>query len=220
MTGFTFSLIATFFFVLYTPNIVFKSFVKNKWMNLLVCSLFFIFSVYLVNFILNRGFIEGFKEGVNQSDASDRASNAFGRTNEHLSKLSTNKSSFNGTGTSNYPGLRDTIYHEQSKKYVADYGAYAKHLSLNESITMPPTLNKLMTNDKSDKAITERLDCFKNNIINGITFPKNSEIKNFTCSEKKSATTKPATTKPAIVAGAAGKVVEKKTTTTPPKKKK
>jgi len=210
-------LIATLFFILYTPNIVFKQFVKNKSINLLICSLFFIFSVYLVNFILNKGFVEGFKEGAISvmSDSADRAKNAFGTDLKKLYKL-------NNTSTDTiYSGLgSDLTLTNDISNYIKNYQNYSKFLSNNYSITMPPELFKHINKDNDSPndikivgpELKTRLDCFKNNILNGNKFPDvnttniqtfNKELSKFQCPE-------PTTTPPKKPAT---------TTTTPPKKK-
>jgi hypothetical protein len=49
--------VITLVFIFFIPNIVFKPFFKNKWYNVLLCSLFFIFSIYFINtfFIYREG---------------------------------------------------------------------------------------------------------------------------------------------------------------------
>jgi len=207
MTGFTFSFVATVFFILYTPNIVFKSFVKNKSVNLLICCLFFTVSIYLVNFILNQGFIEGFEEGLTTvSESCNRAQNAFGNTNTKLDYI-TNSSSNN-----TYSGLGgDKSISKDIDEYKKDYGNYVSKTLCSENsktkkmdATMPPDLDKIIKVDASakdivDDALKKRLDCFKNNILNGKKF----DPKNFTCSSAPPAVAK--TTTPPAVAQAAAK---------------
>jgi hypothetical protein len=44
-------LISTFLFILYSPNLIFKPVLKNKWANLALCSLFFFLSLYLFDYL-------------------------------------------------------------------------------------------------------------------------------------------------------------------------
>jgi hypothetical protein len=62
------------FFILYTPKLIFKPFIKNKFYNVLLCSLFFIVSVNLVDFLytsfLNERNLETFQEGAFSNNTS------------------------------------------------------------------------------------------------------------------------------------------------------
>jgi hypothetical protein len=71
-------LIFTLLFILYTPNIVFRPFVKNKLYNLLLCSLFFGISIYLVNWFLFRNkFVEGLNQNLGASAECQRSTQYY-----------------------------------------------------------------------------------------------------------------------------------------------
>jgi len=72
-------LLIVLFFILYTPNLVFKPFVKNKWYNIFICSLLFGISIYLVNLFLYKylHIEERFVEG-----ASANSPGNLGQTDE------------------------------------------------------------------------------------------------------------------------------------------
>jgi len=51
-------ILPTVCFILYTPNVLFTPFVKNKWYNLIICSLLFIVTLYVLQKLVK------FKEGL------------------------------------------------------------------------------------------------------------------------------------------------------------
>jgi len=138
-------LIITLLFVFFSPNIVFKPFFKNKWCNILACSLFFIISIYLVHsfFIYQENFTTTPSETTNPP--SETTNPPSGTTNSPSG--TTNPPSETTRPPSGTPDRRAV----QGKSDCTTAQAHADAIKKNISIDHPgdSLYNELMKNNET-----------------------------------------------------------------------
>ena len=166
-------LISTFFFILYSPNLIFKPFLKNKWYNLALCSLFFFLSVYLFDSFFIQRYKYQFLEYFTEKNCNDPRILGHGTTKDMCeasnyadplpNKLRSNTSNIH---------LKNTIvfdaqdYSKKIKQRTETWTpAPTNYLKVFQDIIDNATMNDIIKAEKINKNIRDRSKNSKDFII-------------------------------------------------------